>query len=293
MFELLLTIYFGASFSSFDEQQLPEKSIPLETVAPPIKTLDTTLTPRVSAFSYLLGDVTSGDVYSSKKQDNVLAMASLTKIMTAVVALERYEIEELVTMTNEAAAIPGAKVYVYPKDILTVREMLFGLLIRSGNDIAVALAQHAPGGEQQFVSWMNEKTKEIGMTQTHFTNPTGLDDPLHYTTAKDLFLLSRYALHTHPLIREIVAQKEHTLLSENGFTYPAISTNQLLGSFLPIVGFKTGTTDNAGESYIALLQEEGGRETLLVLLNSEARFQEAKTILWWFLHGGNLPETNA
>lgn len=248
------------------------------------------LTPQVEAFAYLLGDAHSGEIYASKKQDSILAMASLTKIMTAVIALEHYSLDEEVSMTKDAASIEGAKVYIYEGDVLTVRELLYGLLIRSGNDVAETLAQHAPGGEEEFIGWMNAKAKDIGMTQTHFSNPTGLDDPLHYTTAYDLFLLARYALDTHPIIRDIVKEKEHTLVSKNGFSYVAVSTNQLLGSFLPIIGFKTGTTEKAGESYIGLMKEENGRETLLVLLNSKSRFQEAKTILWWFLRDGKVEE---
>lgn len=264
------------------------QQIQLEQIAPPPKAIDTTLTPQISAFAYLLGDVNSGKIYASQKQDSILAMASLTKIMTAVVTLERYGLDEEVVMTKDAAAIEGAKVYVYEGDVLTVKELLYGLLIRSGNDVAEALAQHAPEGEEQFIGWMNAKAKDLGMTQTHFSNPTGLDDPLHYTTAQDLFLLARYAIDTHPVLREIVGQREHVLTSRNGFSYPVASTNQLLGSFLPIVGFKTGTTEKAGESYIGLMREEGGRETILVLLNSKSRFQEAKTILWWFLNAGKV-----
>ncbi len=286
MLELLLAAYLQSPKLETLESA---RSVQLE-IARPSRELDTTLMPKVDAFAYLLGDVDSGTVYTSQRQDNVLAMASLTKIMTAVVALEHYDLDEDITISADAAATPGSKVYLYAGDTLTVRELLYGLMIRSGNDVAVALAQHAPGGEEEFVAWMNEKAKQIGLKQTRFMNPTGLDDPLHYTTAYDLFLLARYALEAHPFLRDIIGRPEYVLKSQKGFAYTALSTNQLLGSFLPVTGFKTGTTERAGESYIGLIRDENGQETVLVLLNSKARFQEAKTIFWWFLRDGNVME---
>lgn len=266
------------------EKELP--AVEKIEVARSEKSMNYTLVPYMTARSYILGDADSGEVYFSKSETEVVAMASLTKIMTAVVALEKYSLDDKVWISPKASAAPGSKVYLYAEDVLSVRELLYGLLIKSGNDAAEALAEHAPGGRDEFVSWMNEKALTLGMTQTHFENPTGLDAPLHYSTAQDLFLLSRYAVYTHALLRDIVWRTEYTVRSENGFSYTVYSTNQLLGSIVPVVGLKTGTTEKAGESYIGLMREEDGRETLIILLNSRSRFQEAKAMLWWFLNGG-------
>lgn len=236
--------------------------------------------PLIHSGSMMLLHLDSGRELLGIREHETRSIASLTKIMTVVVALEHYDLEEVVTISQEAADVGGSQLYLYAGDQIKVKELIYGALIRSGNDAALALAQHAPGGEDVFYGWMNQKAKDLGMYQTYFTNPIGFDDPMHYSTAYDLSLLVRYALKTHPIVSDIVHRQEYVVKSEQGHSYLAENTNELLGTDLMVKGVKTGTTDGAGQSFIASF-EWNGETYLVILLHSEERFQDAANIIRW------------
>ena len=147
----------------------------------------------INAKAFVLMDPISGRILLEKNSQEKMAMASTTKIMTAIVALEKGDLQSQIRVSPRAASIGGSSFYLKPGDVLTLEDMLFGLLLPSGNDAAVAIAEHIAGTEDKFVQMMNQKALELGALNTHFTNPHGLDDPEHYTTAVDLAVISRYA----------------------------------------------------------------------------------------------------
>lgn len=240
-------------------------------------------TPWRGARAVLVGDLRSGQVFLAHREEQMLPIASLTKIMTVVVALERYGPEALVTVTEEAVATEGAKVPLLLGDRLSVAELVRACMIRSGNDAAIALAAHAPRGTAQFVGWMNDKAAALGLTGVHFANPMGFDAENHFATAKAMFDLARYAVETHPLVREAARAPEMSIRGERK-NYLIKSTNALLGDgLLAVEGLKTGTTEGAGQSLMTLVRLPDGRELMAVVLGSPERFGETKTLLWWVL----------
>lgn len=242
--------------------------------------------PWLGSRAFLVGDVATGDILTAHHADQMLPIASLTKIMTVAVALERYKPDDLVTITEEAFNVEGAKVPLLLGDRVTVQELVTACIVRSGNDAAVALAAHAPGGTAQFVGWMNEKAVVLGLKGTHFANPMGFDAPDHFGTAADLFTLVRYTLETHPQLRTVAPLTE-TQVRGAMKMYTIRSTNELLGdSVLQVLGLKTGTTEGAGQSLITLIKTPDGRELLSVMLGSSNRFAETKMLLWWLMQDG-------
>jgi len=240
-------------------------------------------TPWLGARAFLVGDLRSGQVLVSHRAEQMLPIASLTKIMTVVVALERFGPDAEVLVTEEAVATEGAKVPLLLGDRLTVRELVRACMVRSGNDAAIALAAHAPKGTAQFVEWMNDKARTLGLSGVHFANPMGFDAEDHYATAKALFDLARYAVKTHPMIREAAKLPEADVRGRLK-TYTVKSTNALLGDgLLSVEGLKTGTTEGAGQSLMLLIRLPDGRELLSVVLGSKERFSETKTLLSWIV----------
>lgn len=237
--------------------------------------------PWLGGRAFLVGDLATGQVLASHRGDQMLPIASLTKIMTVTVALERFGPDAMVTVTPEAYYTEGSKVPLLLGDRVSVHDLVVACIVRSGNDAAVALATHAPGGTQEFVGWMNEKAATLHLEGTHFANPMGFDAPDHYATAQALFDLSRYALRAHPELRQIAGMREAEVHGA-AKVYRVASTNELLGdAVLQVLGFKTGTTDGAGQSLITLIKAPDGRELMSVVLGSQSRFGETKTLLWW------------
>ncbi|PIS32304.1 D-alanyl-D-alanine carboxypeptidase [Candidatus Peregrinibacteria bacterium CG08_land_8_20_14_0_20_41_10] len=245
----------------------------------PVKKIETTL-PVIQAKSALVQDLESGEILYEKNSATVLPIASLTKIMTAILVLEENDPEEITTVTDSSPQTEGSKIWLRTGEKVKVIDLLHGMLINSGNDAAVSLAIYNAGSVEKFVAKMNQKAKILGMTNSHFTNPAGLDDPNHYSTARDLAKLARYSLHNQ-LLQEIVKKKTYRFRSLSGFTHQLKNTNKLLESFLNIEGLKTGLTKNAGECLITVAISPQGKKILIIVLDSPARFQESKVLTWW------------
>ncbi len=258
----------------FDETTLLEVS--------PIPTLkQAALKPDIQAKAALVMDYDTGLVLYEKNIHEPLAMASLTKIMTAILILEDHELSEVVTVPSSYSDLEGVRIWLSRGEKLTVYDLLKALLIRSAGDAAMALAEHHSGSVEAFVDAMNHRAKELNLIHTQFKNPVGLDDDGHYSSAYDLAILSKYALR-FPAFRTVVKMDEATITSvDNNFSHSFDSTNYLLNSYLDIQGVKTGTTDAAGQSLINLARNENGREVIAVLLNSPSRFQENKSMIDW------------
>ncbi len=237
--------------------------------------------PVVQAKSALVLDLPSNTELFAKDADTQRPIASLTKLMTALLVTERLAPQQVVTIPTVSTGVEESRMGLVTGEQLTVRDLLAGMLISSANDAAEVLAVTVSGASQQFAELMNQRAKQLGMEHTHFENPSGFDAGANYSTARDLAVLARAAVASEQ-IRSLVGQKELTVRSQQGTEYPLRSTDELLGSYLPIAGLKTGTTDAAGPCLLTLLSS-GDRQLLAVVLNSPDRFQENKAMLDWAL----------
>lgn len=234
--------------------------------------------PPTSAQAIYIFDPDSGTAIYEKNSTASTYPASTTKLMTALVALKAYELDQVLTIKTAGNAT-GQTIDLSRGDRLTVENLLYGLLVDSGNDAAVALAENYPGGYTQFIAKMNEEIKSLGLTNTHFANVTGFENPDHYTTARDLTIIAREAIG-NATIRKIVSTKEVVFYDVTGIKRFAFeSTNKLLG--LPgVKGLKTGWTPASGECLVTLVTRDGN-SILVTVLNSTDRFGESEKLINW------------
>ncbi len=202
----------------------------------------------------LIYDRASGNILYEKNGNKQTPMASTTKIMTAIVVLENSNLSDVVTIDSKAAGTGGSRLGLKKNDKITVNDLLYGLMLRSGNDAAVALANYVGGSIQGFASMMNNKAKELGLANSHFVVPHGLDNDGHYTTAYELAKMADYALKIDKF-KEIVSTKS-TTISINGYPKAINNTNQLLGSIAGVYGVKTGFTNGAGRCLVSACERD-------------------------------------
>ncbi|MFD1707097.1 D-alanyl-D-alanine carboxypeptidase family protein [Siminovitchia sediminis] len=204
----------------------------------------------VSAESAVLMEQDSGRVLYEKKADEVRRIASITKIMTAVLAIESGKMDETVRVSRSAAFAEGSSIYLKPGERIKLRDLVYGLMLRSGNDAANAIAEHLGGSIEGFAFMMNSKAEEIGMTNTFFSNPSGLDShEKHYSTAYDMALLMRYAMQNETF-REISGTKFYTQKHEEGARYWRNKNRLLTEKYKYATGGKTGYTKRAGRTLV-------------------------------------------
>jgi len=253
-----------------------------ETLSPlPVLAKDASF-PILSAQAVLAIDADSGVTLFEKNADNPVLPASTTKIVTALVALDNYSLEEVLTVGK--VNIDGQKMKLIKGEKITVHNLLYGLLVYSANDAAEVLAENFPGGRETFIETMNEEAKEFHLKNTKFYNPTGLDGNGHITTAKDLITISKIAMQ-NPVFAEIVSTKEKIVKSEDGkVTHHLTNINELLGKVPGVMGIKTGWTEDARENLITYL-ERNDHKIYIAVLGSQDRFGETKELIdWIFSH---------
>jgi len=231
---------------------------------------------QLGARAFVLMDATSGRILVEKNSENKMPMASTTKIMTAILALENGDLNSTVSVSPKAASVGGSSFYLRAGEILTLENMLYGLLLPSGNDAAVAIAEHIGGSQEKFVQMMNKKALELGALNTHFANPHGLDDPEHYTTAKDLAVIAKHAWNYNKF-REIVQTKTKEIRDGN-YVRQIFNTNRLLWQFEGADGIKTGYTGKAGRCLVATASRKGFR-LISVVLGSSDHFKDSQKLL--------------
>lgn len=215
----------------------------------------------------------SGDILYSFNADKQLPMASTTKIATAIVAIENCEnLDEKFRVSDKAVGIEGTSIYLKKGEELSMRELLYGLILASGNDCAVAIAEYFEG-EENFVAMMNQLVIDLGLENTNFTNPHGLDEDSHYTSAYDLATITAYALK-NPVFKEIVSTKKMTIEPTSEYQTRYLKhKNRLLFQDDHCIGVKTGFTDNAGRCLVNA-HEENGMQIISVVLNCQPMFEE-------------------
>lgn len=213
-------------------------------------------------------DRTSGRVIWGKDENKRSAMASTTKIMTAIVTLENGDLGDVVKVSSKSAWTGGSSLKLKTDDEVKLEDLLYGLMLKSGNDAAVAIAEHVGGSVEGFAEMMNKKAAELGLTDTHFVTPHGLDDPEHYTTAKELAIITDYAMKNKKFA-QIVSTKEHNVCI-NGYTRQISNTNELLGILDGVNGVKTGFTNNAGRCLVTSINRNGW-EIIVVVLRADTK----------------------
>lgn len=234
--------------------------------------------PEIKARSAVVIDAATGLIVYGKDPETALPPASTTKIMSAILAIECAALDTVVTVSENAASTGEASLNLNKGETIDIRNLLYGALLKSGNDACVALAEAVAPSEEEFVNLMNLKALSIGAAHTSFVNTNGLPQNGHATTAYDLALMARYALHNE-IFSDIVSTREYTIRWNDGGRVSYLkNTNKLLWNYLYATGVKTGTTDKAGQCLVASAHKEE-RELIAVLLNSPNRFGEAQKLL--------------
>jgi D-alanyl-D-alanine carboxypeptidase (penicillin-binding protein 5/6) len=229
-----------------------------------------------SARAYLVQ--VGGTTVWTHQPDQKLPPASITKIMTALLTLERANLNEVVTVPQSVKDETGSRMHLRPGDRMRVRDLLAAMLIESANDAAHVLAVHVGGSEARFAALMNARAVQLGMKNTHFTNSAGHHDPAHYTTANDLVRLTESAL-ARPMFRELVSKVRYEVSTVDGKrNFKLVNSNKLLPKYEGMVGVKTGYTPEAGRCLVALA-ERNGVEVLIVLLRAKDRWNLATRML--------------
>lgn len=224
-------------------------------------------------------DFDTGRVLYDKNGDEKRKMASLTKIMTSILLVENCDMEEQIEVPKKAAQIGGSTVGLKAGDIVTAKSLLYGMLLPSGNDCAYTVAIHLGGTIENFAKMMNDKAKVLGLTSTNFVNPHGLDNENHYTTAKEMAYLTRYALK-NPYIDEAVKTKSITI-NFGSFTKTLNNTNSLLRTYEKADGVKTGFTNGAERCLVSSATDNDRRYICVVLgaTTTKIRFNTSKLLL--------------
>lgn len=249
-------------------QDVPKQKTPTPIIIPEFQ--------AKSVFSFRVNQKEENVIYQKNIQEK-LPIASLTKLMTAVIAIENYPLDEKITISKEAVLQEGDFGKLKVGETMSVENLLYLSLIESSNDAAYALAEAI--GVDNFVDIMNWETKSLGLKNTHFTNPTGLDDPKNYSTAQDLAILTKNLLKK-PLLWEILGTPEYDLYLPDGTLHHKLkNTNELLGKIPGIIGGKTGWSPQAQGCFLLVLKKGKGEYFINIILGAEDRFAEMQKLI--------------
>ena len=239
--------------------------------------------PSVTAAAWILYDQSSDTVLGEWDADSPRPMASITKIMTVLLAIENGDLDEMVTVSEEAAGQGGQEIGLVAGETVSLAALVRAAMIRSGNDSAAAIAEHIGGSIDGFVAMMNDRASELGMANTHFSNPNGLDTTGHYSTARDMLLVSLEAM-AHPEFEELARSRAMVFPdTPDGTPRTASNTNRILNSYEGTIGVKTGETPNAGLTYVGAAERDGRRLFVVVLrsVGQRAHFADAVELFDW------------
>jgi D-alanyl-D-alanine carboxypeptidase (penicillin-binding protein 5/6) len=240
------------------------------------------------AHGILLKELNSGRVLYEHDAGKRMSPASLTKIMSALVILEKGQLDDLVTISPNAARAHKTHLRMKAGQVFRLDDLLKAMLIMSANDACLAAVEHVGGDESQFVALMNDKAVALGLADTHFSNGCGFDNPDHYSTAEDLATLSVIALD-QPVFRQLVREEHAIITPISGHrAYVLHNTNRLLGRIPGVEGVKTGFTSKAGRCLIAKVSQNGS-DLLLVILNSKRRWNTATNLITYGLQAAESP----
>lgn len=251
--------------------------------------------PVIQAKAAIAIDMKSGLILYGKNINNPLPIASISKLMTGIIILEENTPDEIVTISKNAAKTGGSEAGLIAGEKMTIENLLYALLLPSGNDAAVALAEHNSQNIKNFVKKMNKKSRLIGLNSTSFINPTGLDEKnsiskiknTNLSSAYDLGILAQYA-YKKKFIQDTVKKKTYEIYStDKKIRHQLVNKNELLKSYFKVLGLKTGTTEQAGECLAAIIENNGGNSILTIVLNSPNRYNESKILADWVFRSYN------
>lgn len=238
---------------------------------------------EIPAESVLVVDTDLNYIYYAKNISEIRPIASITKLMTAMVVIDNYNLAQTITLSSQAVSYIDKNTFIEGETI-KIFDLLVALLVESSNEAAYALAENWPHDDgssfikqEKFIQAMNKKASEFGMVRTVFSNPSGLDDGINSSSAWDVALLAQKAL-SYPIIRDITTQPYATIYSEQGIQHIFENTNKLIGTLPSIELGKTGSTDDAGQS-LTLAIKKNGTPLIVVLLKAQDRFLNAKEII--------------
>ena len=236
--------------------------------------------PRLAASNYMLMDFHSGEILAAKEVHQKVDPASITKLMTAYIVYEAIEngliaIDDQVEISKKAGRMGGSKMFIEVGSLVSVHDLLSGIVVQSGNDASVALAEHVAGSEEVFADLMNRKALELGLSESHFVNSTGLSDTNHYMSTRDIAIMSQAMIRDYPEYYKMYAEADYTY---NNIRQP--NRNLLLWRGMNVDGLKTGYTEKAGYCISASSHQDGMR-LIAVIMGSEKqrRFDEASELL--------------
>lgn len=233
--------------------------------------------PTISGKNAIAIETSSGRILYEKNAFTKANIASTTKIMTAIVAIENNSLDDIVTVSKKSAWTGGSSVDLKEGDKIKLSELLYGLMLNSGNDAAVAIAEHTSGSIEEFSLLMNEKAKEIGALSSNFVTPHGLDVNEHYSTAYDMAIISKYALN-NPAISKLVSTQYYTMTFLDGKTKQLKNTNPLLSFYNGISGMKTGYTGLAGKCLVASAKRENFEVIVVTLGEPSSKLRITDTV---------------
>ncbi len=244
---------------------------------------------RIPAHSILLKELRSGRILFEYDVEKRLSPASLTKIMSALIILEKGRLDDLATVSRNAARAPKTHLRLKVGEVFRLGDLLKAMMMVSANDACLAAVEHVGGDEEQFVKLMNAKAVALGLSDTHFSNGCGFDGPDHYSTAEDLATLSEVSMR-NAVFRDLVKEEREIITPVSGYrAYVLHNTNRLLGRIPGVVGVKTGFTSKAGRCLIAKVSQNGS-DLLLVILNSNRRWNTAKSLIDYGFRLTNTPQ---
>lgn len=272
LFLIILLIFTSSPIYGDDsnyEEEINNISSEIETTLTEETSSDTSPnTLNLNSRSCVVMDRLSKHILYGKNEKNKVKMASTTKIMTAIVVLENSSLDKTVEVSKKAAGTGGSRLGLKVGDKITIRDLLYGLLLCSGNDAAVCLAESVSGSVPEFANLMNAKAEELGLSNTHFESPHGLDSDEHYTTAYELALLSDYALKNSTFLN-MVGTKNYTV-TINGYPKALSNTNELLGNLDGVYGIKTGFTNGANRCLVTACKR-GNMDIICVVLGADTK----------------------
>ena len=264
---LIFSFNYIALADDIDDELLDNFSFIIETSAP------LNQAPKINSRAAIIYDRTSGSILYGKNENEQRKMASTTKIMTAIIVIENCNLDDIVTVSSKSAGTGGSRLGLHTNDKISVRDLLYGLMLCSGNDAAVALAEHVSGNISGFAELMNKKCNSLKLTSTNFVTPHGLDNDNHFTTTYELALITDYALKNN-IFRKYVSTKNYTV-SINGNSKNLSNTNELLGNLEGVYGVKTGFTNGANRCLVTSIKRDN-MDLICIVLGADTKKDRTK-----------------
>ncbi len=274
IYKVLIYIFiftFFCNYTVFADDEEFEKS---DNISSFINTSSDIITePTINSRAAIVYDRNSGTILFKKNENEKRKMASTTKIMTAIVVIENSNLDDIVTISSKAAGTGGSRLGLHTNDKISVRDLVYGLMLCSGNDAAVALAEHVGNNILDFADLMNKKCTELNLSSTHFVTPHGLDNEEHYTTAYELAIITNYALK-NDTFRNFVSTKNYTI-TINNHPKNLSNTNELLGSLDGVYGVKTGFTNGANRCLVTSIKRNN-LDLICIVLGADTKKDRTK-----------------